>query len=260
MGLVYLPATDLPPVPRPGVEHRPSDSRDRRAERGRAGSAAPRRGASSTATSTAPAGGAPAARRVLGRRDRGRARGRRAAARVELDDPAGRAGPVASGPLRRAAARRSCRRARRRAASAGHRQRSSCRRAPRRWSSTSTRSRRPSRSQTPTDLVLPAGPARRGAGRRRGGRSPPRCWRRCARARGSCSSRCGCSTPTPTTQRLGAGLKSLAFALRLRAPDRTLTIEQATEVRDAAIARAARTLRRPTAAADRHDRLYLFAR
>ena len=40
-------------------------------------------------------------------------------------------------------------------------------------------------------------------------------------------------------QRLGAGLKSLAFALRLRAPDRTLTIEQATEVRDAAIARAA---------------------
>jgi len=40
-------------------------------------------------------------------------------------------------------------------------------------------------------------------------------------------------------QRLGAGLKSLAFSLRLRAPDRTLTIEQATEVRDAAIARAA---------------------
>jgi phenylalanyl-tRNA synthetase beta chain len=40
-------------------------------------------------------------------------------------------------------------------------------------------------------------------------------------------------------QRLGAGLKSLAFSLRLRAADRTLTIEQATEVRDAAIARAA---------------------
>jgi phenylalanyl-tRNA synthetase beta chain len=41
-------------------------------------------------------------------------------------------------------------------------------------------------------------------------------------------------------ERLGPGLKSLAFALRLRAPDRTLTTEQATEVRDAAISRAAR--------------------
>jgi phenylalanyl-tRNA synthetase beta chain len=41
--------------------------------------------------------------------------------------------------------------------------------------------------------------------------------------------------------RLGPGQKSLAFALRLRAPDRTLTIEQALQVRDAAIARAAQT-------------------
>ncbi len=39
--------------------------------------------------------------------------------------------------------------------------------------------------------------------------------------------------------RLGPGLKSLAFSLRFRAPDRTLTIEQATELRDAAIAAAA---------------------
>src|ERR1700722_9283625 len=38
--------------------------------------------------------------------------------------------------------------------------------------------------------------------------------------------------------RLGVGRKSLAFALRLRAPDRTLTIEAATQVRDSAIARA----------------------
>ncbi|WP_375485480.1 phenylalanine--tRNA ligase subunit beta [uncultured Jatrophihabitans sp.] len=37
---------------------------------------------------------------------------------------------------------------------------------------------------------------------------------------------------------LGSGLKSLAFALRLRAPDRTLTGEEATVARDAAIARA----------------------
>lgn len=38
--------------------------------------------------------------------------------------------------------------------------------------------------------------------------------------------------------RLGTGLKSLAFALRFRARDRTLTIEEATAARDAAIARA----------------------
>jgi phenylalanyl-tRNA synthetase beta chain len=39
--------------------------------------------------------------------------------------------------------------------------------------------------------------------------------------------------------RLGAGLKSLAFSLRLRALDRTLTVEEATVSRDAAVARAA---------------------
>ncbi len=38
--------------------------------------------------------------------------------------------------------------------------------------------------------------------------------------------------------RLGAGVRSLAFALRLRAPDRTLTVEEATAARDAAVARA----------------------
>ena len=39
-------------------------------------------------------------------------------------------------------------------------------------------------------------------------------------------------------QRLGPGLRSLAFALRFRAPDRTLTVEEATVARDAAIAAA----------------------
>ena len=38
--------------------------------------------------------------------------------------------------------------------------------------------------------------------------------------------------------RLGAGLKSLAFALRFRAPDRTLTVEEASAARDAAIMQA----------------------
>jgi phenylalanyl-tRNA synthetase beta chain len=42
-------------------------------------------------------------------------------------------------------------------------------------------------------------------------------------------------------ERLGEGYKSLAFALRFRAPDRTLTVEEASAARDAAIARAAVT-------------------
>ncbi|MDT4997677.1 MAG: phenylalanyl-tRNA synthetase beta chain, partial [Pseudonocardiales bacterium] len=49
-------------------------------------------------------------------------------------------------------------------------------------------------------------------------------------------------------QRLGAGRRSLAFALRFRAPDRTLTVEEAAAARDAAIAvaheRTGATLRR----------------
>ena len=39
--------------------------------------------------------------------------------------------------------------------------------------------------------------------------------------------------------KLGPDVKSLAFALRFRAPDRTLTVEEAAAARDAAIARAA---------------------
>jgi phenylalanyl-tRNA synthetase beta chain len=39
-------------------------------------------------------------------------------------------------------------------------------------------------------------------------------------------------------ERLGAGVRSLAFALRFRAPDRTLTVEEATAARDSALAAA----------------------
>jgi phenylalanyl-tRNA synthetase beta chain len=39
-------------------------------------------------------------------------------------------------------------------------------------------------------------------------------------------------------ERIGAGRKSLAFSLRFRAPDRTLTVEEATAARDAAVTRA----------------------
>jgi phenylalanyl-tRNA synthetase beta chain len=39
-------------------------------------------------------------------------------------------------------------------------------------------------------------------------------------------------------ERLGPDVKSLAFSLRFRARDRTLTVEEATVARDAAITRA----------------------
>jgi phenylalanyl-tRNA synthetase beta chain len=39
-----------------------------------------------------------------------------------------------------------------------------------------------------------------------------------------------------TGEQLGAGKRSLAYALRFRAPDRTLTVEEATAARDAAVA------------------------
>ncbi|MFD5183712.1 phenylalanine--tRNA ligase subunit beta [Streptomyces sp. NPDC058372] len=42
-----------------------------------------------------------------------------------------------------------------------------------------------------------------------------------------------------TGEQLGEGRKSLAYALRFRAPDRTLTVEEATAARDAAVALAA---------------------
>lgn len=42
-----------------------------------------------------------------------------------------------------------------------------------------------------------------------------------------------------TGDQVGEGKKSLAFALRFRAPDRTLTVEEATAARDAAVAKTA---------------------
>jgi phenylalanyl-tRNA synthetase beta chain len=43
-----------------------------------------------------------------------------------------------------------------------------------------------------------------------------------------------------TGAQLTAGQKSLAYTLRFRAPDRTLTVEETTEARNAAVAEAAR--------------------
>jgi phenylalanyl-tRNA synthetase beta chain len=41
------------------------------------------------------------------------------------------------------------------------------------------------------------------------------------------------------SEQVGAGLKSLAYNLTFRAPDRTLTVEEAVAARDAAVALAA---------------------
>ncbi len=41
-------------------------------------------------------------------------------------------------------------------------------------------------------------------------------------------------------EQLGEGRKSLAYKLRFRAPDRTLTVEEATAARQAAVAEASR--------------------
>ena len=58
------------------------------------------------------------------------------------------------------------------------------------------------------------------------------------RSRASCSSRCGCSTSTPGSRSV-PGKKSLAYSLRFRAPDRTLTEAEIKVARDAAVAYAA---------------------
>jgi phenylalanyl-tRNA synthetase beta chain len=43
-----------------------------------------------------------------------------------------------------------------------------------------------------------------------------------------------------TGEQAGEGQKSLAYTLRFRAPDRTLTVEETTALRDAAVAEAER--------------------
>jgi phenylalanyl-tRNA synthetase beta chain len=88
------------------------------------------------------------------------------------------------------------------------------------------------------DQPLPAGERRRRAGRRR--RRARRRGRAGAarRARERCSRGCGCSTSSAGPQ-VGEGKRSLAYALRLRAPDRTLTDVEVLGARDAAVAVAA---------------------
>ena len=65
----------------------------------------------------------------------------------------------------------------------------------------------------------------------------PASSRRCGTAGVSWSSRCGCSTTTAAS-RSEPGKRSLAYRLVLRAPDRTLTGEEAAAATDAAVAAA----------------------
>ena len=101
------------------------------------------------------------------------------------------------------------------------------------------RRRGPGPGPRPRAVGLPAGhPGRRA----RGGR------RRARRRRGWRRSRAGAGElledvrlfDVYTGAQLGQGRKSLAYTLRLRAPDRTLTAAEATAARDAAVAEAAR--------------------
>ena len=88
------------------------------------------------------------------------------------------------------------------------------------------------------DLHLPGGHPGRRAGR---GRRVPRGrrWRRrCATGAGELLESLRLFD-VYTGEQLGEGKKSLAYALRFRAPDRTLTVEEAAAARDAAVALAA---------------------
>ena len=90
-------------------------------------------------------------------------------------------------------------------------------------------------SMAPRLSVVPAGTDRRGAGR---GRRDP--GRRRARPRSStaparCWSRCGCSTSTHG-RAWAPGASRWRTSLTFRAPDRTLTGEEAVAARDAAVA------------------------
>ena len=93
---------------------------------------------------------------------------------------------------------------------------------------------------------LPGGDAGRLARRAARTCRPATCARRSSRAPASCSSRCASSTTT-AAQGVPEGAKSLTFALRFRAADRTLTAAEATEAKLAGVARRGRALRRDAA-------------
>ena len=161
------------------------------------------------------------------------------------DRPGRTSGALAPGTLRRTRPRRHGRRACRRTAPAGR-----CGvRAARSHVRDGTRPRRVRAAGArarPDDLHVPARPARcrtcrrrRDAVRRRACGAARRC-RRAARVGAAVRHLSRRRPPRP-------GVVSLAFELRLRAPDRTLTLEEATAARDAAIERRRRAYGREAA-------------
>ena len=135
---------------------------------------------------------------------------------------------------------------RRRAAPARGRRRWGCRPAPAPPRRTSTSSSRPPRPRPAAGAGRLALPAR--VGRRRAGRRRERAGRRgrggaARRAPASCS-RTLRLFDVYTGPQVGEGERSLAYALRLRAPDRTLTDTEVLGARDAAVAEAERRVGR----------------
>ena len=82
--------------------------------------------------------------------------------------------------------------------------------------------------------------------RRRGRRRSERWSTPCATARASCSRMSGCSTSTPA-RRSATAASRVTLALRFRAADRTLTEDEASAARDAAVQDRRRPRRRRTA-------------
>ena len=230
---VVLPHAKPVAMPDPDVADRPTD-----AEVAQIKAALPAQpvhvAACSPATVSGGAGG------VRGGRPGGRTRSRSAgsvgaAAGVELRVTHGVAAAVAPGTVRRAARRRLDRRSRRRAAPEGRRG-ARLPRAPARWRSTSTRC--PARGPPgPAGVALSAG---LGGRRARGGADVPAAelTEALRTAVATSSRRCGSSTSTRVI-RSGTGIARWRSRLRFRAPDRTLTNEEANAARDAAVAVAA---------------------
>ena len=173
----------------------------------------------------------------LGRRGPGRPRGRPGPQRPRRGR-GGHPGTLAPRPLRRDPRRRHRGRSRRRAAPAGlHGVRRTC---PHRGRRGGPRRADPGR---PPDagarlLDLPGGQGGRGTGRRRRPSPRPTSRRRCAEGAGELLESVRLFD-VYTGEQIGAGKKSLAFALRFRAPDRTLTEAEISAARDAAVALAA---------------------
>ena len=195
----------------------PTTDARRRSTRRVPGAAAARGRRAGRRPRAAPAGGARAARPAGPTRSRP-ARLVAAAAGRRADRARGRAGrPWHPGRCAELLVDGAGRRPRRRAAPAGVRGAGAARRAPARWSSTSTRCRPPRCRPAPPISAFPPALHRRRARRGR---------RRCPAAEVAAALRdgrrraagvaCGCSTSTPA-QQVGAGRRSLAYALTFRA-------------------------------------------